>query len=155
MSTYDKSKPVFVYCKVGGRSSQAAAKLAELGFKEIYNLEGGIMKWEALGLGKPSEKPIGMSKIEFEKILASNPKVLVDFSAKWCGPCQKMAPYIEKMKEEMKEELVIVKIDADENKTLCQELKLEGLPTLILYKNKREVWKNTGYISEKDLKKKL
>ena len=42
----DKSQPVFVYCKVGGRSSQAANKLAELGFAAIYNLDGGIMKWQ-------------------------------------------------------------------------------------------------------------
>jgi rhodanese-related sulfurtransferase len=51
---YDKSKPVFVYCKVGGRSAQAADKLAELGFKEIYNLDGGIMKWNASVNVKPS-----------------------------------------------------------------------------------------------------
>ena len=44
----DKTKPVFVYCKVGGRSAQAASKLAELGFKEIYNLEGGIDAWKAV-----------------------------------------------------------------------------------------------------------
>lgn len=41
----DKSKPIYIYCKVGGRSSQAAVKLAELGFTEIYNLEGGIISW--------------------------------------------------------------------------------------------------------------
>jgi rhodanese-related sulfurtransferase len=41
----EKSKPIYIYCKVGGRSSQAAAKLSELGFIEIYNLEGGIISW--------------------------------------------------------------------------------------------------------------
>ena len=51
-NNYDKTKPVFVYCKVGGRSASAANKLAGMGFKEIYNLEGGIMKWNATGNGK-------------------------------------------------------------------------------------------------------
>jgi len=45
----DKAKPVFVYCRSGGRSSSAAEKLAELGFTEIYNLDGGITKWESAG----------------------------------------------------------------------------------------------------------
>ena len=52
----DKSKPVFVYCKSGGRSAKASAKLAELGFKTIYELQGGIMKWNAAGFSKPSKK---------------------------------------------------------------------------------------------------
>lgn len=50
----DKNKPVFVYCKVGGRSMKAATKLAELGFKEIYNLEGGIVSWNSKNL--PTKK---------------------------------------------------------------------------------------------------
>ena len=62
VNSYDKSKPIFVYCKVGGRSAQAANKLAELGFKEIYNLNGGIMKWNAENNVNeiPSTKIIGM-----------------------------------------------------------------------------------------------
>lgn len=155
VASYDKNKPIFVYCKAGGRSAQAASKLSEMGFKKIYNLDGGMMKWNTEGLGKPTSNNIGMTKAQFEKLLESDKKVLVDFSAKWCGPCKKMAPFIAKMEEEMKNELVVVKIDADENKSLCEEMKIEGLPTLILYKNKKEVWKNLGYISEEDLKKKL
>jgi thioredoxin len=154
-SNFDKTKPVFVYCKVGGRSGQAAEKLAELGFTTIYNLDGGMMKWVAAGYSKPSTEKVGMTKTEFEKLIVSDKKVLVDFYAKWCGPCKKMAPYLEKMKKEEKEKLLIIKIDADENKTLCQELKIDGLPTLILYEKGKEIWKNTGYISEEDLKKQL
>ena len=45
VSKYDKTKPVFVYCMSGGRSKKAAEKLEELGFKTIYELQGGIMKW--------------------------------------------------------------------------------------------------------------
>lgn len=151
----DKTKPVFVYCLAGGRSSKAASHLADLGFKEVYNMEGGITKWNALGLGKPAANKKGMSLEEYKKLTHSDKKVLIDFYAEWCGPCKKMAPYMEKMKAEMKDELVIIKIDADKNQQLAQQLKIEGLPTLILYDKGDEVWKNLGYIAEEDLKKKL
>ena len=154
-SKYNKSKPIFVYCKVGGRSAQAADKLAELGFKEIYNLDGGIMKWNAANPGKPSAKIIGMCDQEYGELIKSNDKVMIDFNAKWCAPCQKMKPYILKLETEMAAKIKIVSLDADENKTLVEQLKLEGLPTIIVYEKGKEVWRNVGYISEEDLKKHL
>ncbi len=154
-ATYDKSKPVFVYCKVAGRSAQAANKLAEMGFKEIYNLEGGIMKWNASGMSKPSDKIIGMSDQEYNELIHSDKKVVVDFYAEWCAPCKKMAPYIIKMQEEMKGKMTIARLDADKNKTMVENLKLDGLPVIIVYENGKEVWRNIGYISEEDLKKHL
>ncbi len=51
-ATLDKSKPVFLYCRSGGRSAKAAAKLHDMGFTEIYNMEGGMMKWDAEGMPK-------------------------------------------------------------------------------------------------------
>lgn len=152
---FDKSKPVFVYCKIGGRSSKAAAKLAELGFKNIYELEGGIMKWNAAGLSKPSDKIIGMTSQQYAELLNSDKKVLIDFNAKWCAPCKKMAPYLDKMQKEMTEKVIIIRLDADENKTLISEMKIDELPTLILYENKEIKWKHSGFISEEDLKKQL
>ena len=53
VATLDKTKPVMVYCKAGSRSAAAAEKLQAMGFKEIYNLDGGIMKWESAG--KPTQ----------------------------------------------------------------------------------------------------
>lgn len=151
----DKSKPVFVYCKVGGRSAQAAEKLSQMGFTKVYNLDGGIMKWNSAGMKQPSAAKIGMSKADFDKIITSDKKVLIDFYAQWCGPCKKMGPYLEKMKSELKDKVIIVKIDADEHKSLCEELKIDALPTLILYQNGKETWKNVGFISETDLRKQL
>ena len=159
---YDKTKPIFVYCKVGGRSSQAANKLSEIGFTEIYNLEGGIMKWNAAGMAtqaegeaKPSDRIIGMCSQEFDELLKSNNKVLINFHAKWCEPCKRMAPYILKMQTEMKDKILIVRLDADENKTLLDSMKLDGLPVILIYENGKEVWRNIGFISEDDLKKHL
>ncbi|TGD57975.1 rhodanese-like domain-containing protein [Flavobacterium humi] len=152
---YDKTKPVFVYCKVGGRSAQAAHKLQELGFTKVYNLDGGIMKWNASGLSAPSDKIIGMCSQEFDELLQSDKKIMIDFYAEWCAPCKKMTPYITKMQEDLKGKMTIVRLDADKNKTLVNSLKLDGLPVIIMYENGKETWRNTGYISEEDLKKHL
>jgi thioredoxin len=152
---FDKSKPIFVYCKSGGRSKQAAAKLQELGFKTIYELQGGIMKWNATGLDKPSKKTIGMSTKEFDELLNTNKIVLIDFYAKWCAPCKKMAPFLLQMQKDLADKVIIIKLDADENKTLISEMKISELPTLLLYKNKELKWTHSGYISEEDLKKQL
>lgn len=151
----DKSKPVFLYCKSGGRSAKASAKLAELGFKNIYELQGGILKWNAAGLSKPSEKIIGMTSPQYAELLNTDKKVLIDFNAKWCAPCKKMAPYLDKMQKDMGDKVVIIRLDADENKTLIKEMKIDELPTLLLYENKEIKWKHSGFISEKDLKKQL
>ncbi|MDD5151696.1 MAG: thioredoxin domain-containing protein [Flavobacterium sp.] len=155
VAKYDKSKPVFVYCKSGARSAKAAAKLQELGFNSIYQLEGGLLKWNAAGLSKPSDKIIGMCSQEYGELLNTDKKVLIDFNAKWCAPCKKMAPYLDQMQKEMADNVVIVRLDADENKTLIKEMKIDELPTLILYQNKEIKWKHSGYISEEDLRKQL
>jgi thioredoxin len=154
-SVYDKSRPIFVYCKAGGRSLDAADKLAGMGFTEIYNLEGGIMKWNAHEKNKPTEKIIGMCDQEYGELIRSSERIMIDFNAKWCAPCQKMKPYILKLQAEMKDRVKIVQLDADENKTIIEQLELEGLPTIIVYENGKEVWRNVGYISEEDLKKHL
>jgi thioredoxin len=151
----DKSKPVFVYCKSGGRSAKAAAKLAELGFKTIYELQGGIMKWNAAGFSKPSEKIVGMSSQEYAELLNSDKKVLIDFYAEWCAPCKKMTPYLLQMQKNLADRVTIIRLNADENKTLISEMKIDELPTLLLYENKELKWKHSGYISEEDLKKQL
>lgn len=151
----DKSQPVFVYCKVGGRSSQAADKLAELGFKEIYNLDGGIMKWQGKKTSNVSSTPKGLTSAEFEKLINSDKKVIINFSAKWCAPCKKMAPYLTKMQEELKGKITLVKLDADENKTLMESMKLNELPVILIYENGKETWRNLGYLSEEDFKLKI
>lgn len=149
----DKSKPVFVYCKVGGRSSQAAHKLAEMGFSEIYNLDGGIMKWNAAGMGTPSDRIIGMCSQEFAELLKTDKKIIINFYAKWCEPCKRMEPYLTKMQVELKGKATMVRLDADENKTILETLKLDGLPVILIYENGKETWRNIGYLSEDELRK--
>lgn len=154
-ANYDKSKPVFVYCMSGGRSRQAAAKLSEMGYNTIYELQGGIMKWNAAGLAPKSERIIGMCSQEYKELLNTDKKVLINFYAEWCAPCKKMAPYITKLQSELKDNVVIIRLNADENKTLLSEMKIDELPALFLYQNKEIKWQHSGFISEEDLKKHL
>jgi thioredoxin len=161
----DKTKPVFIYCKTNNRSAKAAEKLKELGFTTIYNMQGGLLRWDAEGFSiraegeqgeaKPTDRIIGVCSQEYAELLNTDKKVLVDFYAEWCAPCKKMSPYLLKMQKEMADKVVIIRLNADENLTLVKEMKILELPTLILYENKVLKWKNSGYISEQDLKKQL
>lgn len=152
----NKSKPVFVYCLSGGRSSAASQKLIDLGFTEVYNMQGGILQWKSanksLVLPK-AEKPKGISSDEFTELVNDSRLVLVDFYAPWCGPCKKMTPYLKEMSDEKTATLKLVKINADENESLTKSSKVDALPTLFLYKNKAVVWSHVGYISKEDLAK--
>lgn len=156
MKSLDKAKPVFVYCLSGGRSSSAAAYLAQQGFKEVYNLEGGILKWTAAGKpfeeGKATQSQ-GMSSDDFNKLILTKEYVLVDFNAKWCKPCIKMAPMLDKIAAEKKDKLNLLKIDADENKDLLKQKGIDALPVLELYHNGKLAWKHQGETDESTLLK--
>jgi thioredoxin len=151
---FDKSKPVFVYCLAGARSKKASDRLHEMGFSQVYDLQGGIMKWNAAGLAPKSDKIIGMCPQEYGEMLKSDKPVLVDFYAEWCAPCKKMAPYIKQMQEQLTN-VKIVRLNADEHKTLISEMKIDELPALYLYKDGKIVWQHTGFIGEEELKKQL
>lgn len=151
----DKSKPTFVYCLSGGRSASAVSKMKDLGFTEIYEMEGGMMKYNAAGLGEKVVEKTGMSSDEYQKLLETDKTVVIDFYAEWCGPCKKMAPYLEKMKIDLKDKVSIIRIDVDKNESIATEMKVDALPTIIVYKNKKMTWQNVGYIAEDELKKHL
>jgi thioredoxin 1 len=154
----DKSKPIFVYCLSGGRSSSAASKMRSDGFKTVFELDGGIMKWRGANLLETTNNTVtsnGMSKLQFDALLNSDKLVLIDFYADWCAPCKKMKPYLDEISEDMADKVLVIRINADDNQALCKELKIDALPVLQLYKNKTLTWKNTGYIDKGEVVKKL
>lgn len=154
----DKSKPVFVYCLSGGRSSSAANKMRLDSFKTVYELDGGIMKWRGANLPETTDNTVtsnGMTKQQFDALLNSDKLVLIDFYADWCAPCKKMKPYLDEISKDMADKVVVIRINADDNQTLCKELQINALPVLQLYKNKTLTWTNTGFIEKSEVVKQL
>lgn len=154
VTSLDKTKPVFVYCLSGGRSKKAAAKLNELGFKDVIELNGGYLAWNK---ANPQSNVVwtGMTQEEYAKLLTSNKTVVIDFYAEWCAPCKKMAPYLEKMNTELAGKVTILRIDADKNKSLFNALGYQGLPVLLVYKNGKETFKKNEFVNEEELRKAL
>lgn len=147
----DKTKPVFVYCLSGGRSASATNKLLSEGFTEIYEMNGGIMKWRGANLPEVSSKTNvskEMTKNEFDDLLNSDKIVLIDFYADWCAPCKKMKPYLDEISKEMADQVEVIRINADDNQALCKEMNIDALPVLQVYKNKDLTWTNTGFINK-------
>ena len=154
----DKSKPVFVYCLSGGRSEAAANKMRSDGFLEVYELSGGMMKWRAAGLPETTvikSELAGMTKAQFEALLNTNKIVLIDFYADWCVPCKKMKPYLDEIAMDMQDKVKVIGINVDDNKALCQELKIDGLPVIQLYKNKVLTFTNTGFLNKAEIEKQI
>ena len=157
---FDKTKPLFVYCLGGGRSASAASKLRSNGFKEVYELDGGMMNWRSAGLSETTNtstkpKAEGMTKAQFDKLITSDKIVIVDFFAVWCAPCKKMKPHLEEISKEMSDKVTIIQIDVDQNPVLAKELKIEGLPTLHFYKNNELKLNNLGYMSKVEIVKQV
>ena len=84
------------------------------------------------------------TKDEFELILNDNKVVFVDFWATWCGPCQMISPIIEQIADEYVEKMPVVKVDIDQNRELAEEYKIMSIPTVILFKDGKEVQRLVG-----------
>lgn len=85
-----------------------------------------------------------MSK--FSELLKTPEPVLVDFSAEWCGPCKQLKPILEQLKSKVGDSAKIIKIDVDKNKSLSDQFQIRSVPTLILFKDGKSVWRQSGVV---------
>jgi hypothetical protein len=151
VAVFDKNKPFLVYCLSGNRSGAATSFLRKNGFKEVYELEGGLMKWRSAGLPEVTHQK-SLSKTltmdQYLNLVKSEKYVLVDFYADWCGPCRQMKPHLDAFASENSDKVEVVRINADDNKSLLQALLVDELPTLYLYKNEQITWRHIGFIDK-------
>jgi thioredoxin 1 len=89
---------------------------------------------------------------KFQDMINSHPLVLVDFYATWCGPCKSLAPILKELKNELGNQVKIVKVDVDKHQQISAQLSVKGVPTMILYKNGQQVWRQSGVVPLSQLK---
>lgn len=149
----DKSKTVYIYCQTGGRSASAQEVLMQAGYK-VVNLEGGMSNWRMRQMPvEGSGNTIEMRVVDFDKIIQTNPYVLVDIGAIWCPPCRKMQPVMDALKQAPPKPFYFLAVDGGSDIEVMKSVKADDLPTFILYKNGKEIWRKVGVTPQVDFEK--
>lgn len=85
-------------------------------------------------------------KMTFKDLINSEVPVMVDFFAEWCSPCKTMAPILKDFASKQNGKVRVIKVDVDKNPAVAMAYRIQGVPTLILFKNGEAVWRQSGVV---------
>ena len=86
-----------------------------------------------------------------DKIINSDKPVLIDFFATWCGPCQMLGPILKEVKDNLGDRVSIIKIDVDKNQSAANHYRVRGVPTMMLFQNGKQLWRQSGVLSKEEI----
>ncbi|SEA41797.1 thioredoxin [Flavobacterium gillisiae] len=84
----------------------------------------------------------------FDNLIKSEKPVLVDFHATWCGPCKVLGPILKEVKDNLGDRISIIKIDVDKNQQIASQYQVRGVPTMILFQEGKQLWRESGVLDK-------
>lgn len=93
--------------------------------------------------------------MSFQELISSEVPLLIDFYADWCGPCKVLSPIIQDIKNDLGEQIKVVKIDVDANQSLSTNLDVMSIPTIMIYKKGELLWRAAGVQTKQAILKQL
>jgi rhodanese-related sulfurtransferase len=149
----EKNQALYVYCGSGVRSSDAAKWMRSNGFRNVFELENGFISWKKNNKEIEADSAVSqMPMSEYLNLINSSPVLLIDFGAKWCPPCKKVAPVLQQLQNELNEKFTLVNIDGGVHTEIMKNLRVEKLPTFIVYRQGKEIWRKQGLVSTEEFK---
>jgi thioredoxin len=88
---------------------------------------------------------------KFSERINQDKAVLIDFFAEWCGPCKMMSPILKDVKDTLGDSITIIKIDVDKNQALASKYQVRGVPTLMLFKAGKQLWRQSGLLQKNEI----
>lgn len=141
----NQQQPVFIYAIQNYRPGILAKELLELGFEEVYILHSGIASWIGAGYPYYSAAKNIVSLDQYNAVLKANKLVVVNIGTKYCGICVSVKQVIDSLRQDQNRSFAIEEIDLYHNPELVAELKeIRAVPTVLVYKEGKVVWKRTG-----------
>lgn len=85
---------------------------------------------------------------KFNQLIQSEKPILVDFFATWCGPCKMLSPVLKEVKDQLGDQISIIKIDVDKNQQVASQYQVRGVPTMILFQKGKQLWRQSGVLDK-------